>query len=62
MNNIDKQYCFNFVATNDISRISDFYKTNCNCYSDAMNELTEYLINLFGSGFRFVKLEISVMA
>lgn len=57
---IRKQYCFNYRVTNEESKFNDFYASNCGNYADAMDELTDHIIRIFGTGFRFIKLKISV--
>jgi len=57
---IVKQYCFNYRVTNEESKYSHFFASSYGNYADAMDELTDHIIGILGTGFRFIKLEISV--
>jgi hypothetical protein len=58
---INKQYCFNYRVTNEVSKFNDRFCSQYGNYSDAMDELIEHIIGIMGTGFRFIDLKISVL-
>lgn len=60
MSAIVKQYCFVYRVTNEESKYGNYFSSSYGNYADAMDELTDHIIGILGTGFRFTKLEISV--
>lgn len=60
MATIRKQYCFKYRVTNDESKFSDFFASTYGNYADAMDQLTDHIISILGTGFRFIELKIII--
>lgn len=59
---IRKQYCFNYKVTDEETVVTNnHFCSQYGNYGDAMDELTDHIITILGTGFRFIKLEISVL-
>lgn len=55
-----KQYCFKYKVTNEESKFDDFFASHYGNYGDAMDELTDHIINILGTGFEFIELKIII--